>query len=219
MRITALERQRRGKRINLQLDGAFACGVSIDVCLRFGLRVGDDLDEARLADVQEAEAREAAMESALRLLALRPRSESELRQRLARKGTPERALEGTVGRVRELKLIDDLAFASFFVESRDRTSPRSRALLASELRAKGIVRELARKAVAVIDEQDAAYRAARRRAALLKSAQYPQFRRKLADFMLRRGFSHELSCATVSRLWLETGHAADAMEEEVSAFS
>jgi len=137
MRITALERQPRGGCVNLHLDHSLALALSLDVCVQFGLRAGDSLSAERLAKVSDAQARHAALESALRLLAYRPRSEAELRGRLARKGVARDVLEGTINRVRELRLIDDEAFARYLVESRDRTSPRGRRLMASELRAKG----------------------------------------------------------------------------------
>jgi regulatory protein len=161
LRVTALEKQRRAGRLNLFLDGAFALAISSEVAARAGLRIGGEIDEAALSSLREEAARADAMSSALRLLSYRPRSDSELRQRLARRGAPSDAIEATVGRLAELKLIDDAAFARSWSASRDRSSPRGRRLLKHELLAKGVGLETAREAVSAVDEEAAA-RARRR---------------------------------------------------------
>jgi regulatory protein len=208
MRITALEHGPRRRHVNVHLNNFLAIPVSLEICLRFHLREGDEIGDVRLAEISHAEALRWAMESALRLLTYRPRSEAELRDRLTRKGVAAEVLGQTIDRVRELRLIDDEAFARLVVERRDRTSPRARRLIASELRAKGIERGIAAQSVATLVDDDAAYRAATRRAIPLAASTYPQFRRRLTDFLLRRGFDHEVTRAVVARMWEEAGREA-----------
>lgn len=203
MRITAIEKQRRGKRVNLFLDGRFALGLSLEAAAQAGLRVGDEVDGDRLRSLCETETRTSAMGAALRLLSYRPRSETELRQRLARRGTPAPVVEGTIKRLRELGLVDDAAFARAWVDSRQRASPRAQRLLREELRAKGVDSETSRTLLESIDEADAALRAAGRRAATLRGLPYAEFRRRLGDFLRRRGFEYETVRGTVDRLWPE----------------
>lgn len=201
MRITAIEKQRRGKRLNLFLDGRFAISLSPDVTREAGLRVGDEVDEGRLSALREAEARSHAMAASLRLLSYRPRSEAELRQRLSRRGAPPALVEMTLARLRELGLVDDAAFARAWVEGRERASPRGRSLLRHELRAKGVADEALAAPLEDVDEEDAALRAGERRAAALRDLPYPEFRRRLGSFLRRRGFSYETVRSTVDRLW------------------
>lgn len=208
MRVTALERQSRHKAVKVYLDGGAPLVMSLEICLQFHLRVGDELSDARVAEIKDVQSRHAALQSALRLLTYRPRSGAELRDRLAQKGVVEGVLEATISRVRELRLIDDEAFARRHVDSRDRMSPRGRRLVASELRAKGIERGIAAQSVATLVDDDAAYRAATRRAIPLAASTYTQFRRRLTDFLLRRGFDHEVTRAVVARIWEEAGHEA-----------
>ena len=203
MRITAIEPQPRSRRFTLRLDGVPAIPVSREVLARFGLRAGGEVSDERLREVQEAEAHHAALSSALRLLAYRPRSESELRGRLARAGIAPRVLEAVVARLRELRLLDDAAFAGGWVEARDRMSPRSRRLLAAELRAKGVPPAVAQRSAAFVDEAAAAYRATQKRATALRGAPYADFRRRLGDLLLRRGFDYETAQEAVRRLWRE----------------
>jgi regulatory protein len=208
-RVTAIEKQRRGERLNLFLDGVFALAVSADVAARAGLRVGGQIDGDELAALREEASRADAMASALRLLSYRPRSEAELRQRLARRGAPEATVEATLSRLRELGLADDDAFARSWLESRDRAAPRSRRLLQQELRAKGIGAEAAREASSSIDDEDAAWRAASRRLTALRGLPEDEFRRRLSDFLRRRGFGYETARATVERSRRELSEGAD----------
>ena len=212
MRVTAIERQPRRRRANVHLDGRPPLTLSLEVLARAGLHPGDEVTEARLDELRQAETRHAALAAALRLLAYRPRSEAELRQRLARRGAPADVVDETVARLRDLTLVDDEAFASSWVESRDQTSPRGRRLLASELLAKGVARQTVQRSLAPVDEYDAAYRAAARRARTLAALPYADFRRRLGDFLLRRGFDYDTVRSTVARLWQEVAAAQAGAE-------
>ncbi len=204
MRITAIERQPRRKRASVHVDGRFALALSLEVLARSALRVGDELDAAGLEELREQEAGHDALSAALRLLAYRPRSEAELRQRLARRGAPPPVVQHTIERLRELGLVDDEAFARAWVDSRDQASPRSGRLLASELRAKGVGRGTVEEAVAAVDDEGAAYRAGQRRARAFAGLTWPDFQRRLSGFLLRRGFAYQTVRAAVARLWAET---------------
>ncbi len=204
MRITSIERQPRRRRASIYLDGRPALALSLEVLTQAGLRTGDEVSAARLEELCQAEARYAALASALRLLSYRARSEAELRQRLARRGTPPPIVDETLARLRDLGLVDNEAFARSWVEGRDQASPRGRRLLAAELRAKGVARQTIQESLAALDEDDAAYRAAARRARSLAALPYTDFRRRLGDFLLRRGFDYEVVRETVARLWQET---------------
>ena len=213
MRVTAIEKQRRGKRVNLFLDGRFALGLSLEAAAQAGLRVGDEVDDERLQALRAEAAGADAMAASLRLLSYRPRSEAELRQRLARRGTPPALVDSSIERLRELGLVDDAAFAQAWVDSRDRASPRGRRLLRQELLAKGMDSDTSRELLESVDEPDAALRAASRRAASLRDLSYDEFRRRLGDFLRRRGFGYDTIRRTVDRLWRELAEERGAAAE------
>ncbi len=210
MRVTAIERQPRRQRGNVFLEGRFAVALSLEVIAEAGLRSGDDLSPERLEALREADVRRTALHAALRLLAYRPRSESELRERLARRGLPAPVIDDTVARVREQGLLDDAAFAAYWVESRSRMRPRSRRLLARELSAKGVERRTALRAAEAVNDAEAAYEAGSRRLRALSGLDYREFRRRLGDLLLRRGFDYETAREAVERLWREASAGAPA---------
>lgn len=150
--------------------------------------------------------RQSATESAWRLLAYRRRSRHELQQRLLRKGYPAEIVEPVLDRLTELGYLDDQGFAQSLVETRQiGRSPRSKSALMSELRRKGIESESAAIAVADIDDLEAARRAVAKQAGRLAAADHTEFRRRLAPFLQRRGFSYDTIRATVEALWQERG--------------
>ena len=200
MRVTAIQKQRREGRVNLYLDGRFALGLTLDAFAAAGLRAGDEIDEDTLRSLRRDAAGADALAAAMRLLSYRPRSEAELRHRLARRGATADIVDAAISRLRELGLVDDAAFARAWVEGRSRTSPRSRRLLRRELQAKGISGEAAHEALAQLDDEDAALRAGQRRAAM-RGLPYPEFRRRLGEVLRRRGFDAETARGTVERLW------------------
>ena len=203
MQITAIEKQRRRRRANVYLDGRFTFSLSLGLLTEAGFHEGDALTPQQVDSLRQADVRHQAHEAALRLLAYRPRSEAEIRQRLARRGLPPQVVQETIARLRDQGLLSDAAFARFWVETRDQSSPRGRRLLWQELAAKGIEQETIRQAIAPVAEEDAALRAAQKKARHLQSQDYPVFRRRLGDFLLRRGFPYPTVRTIVERLWLE----------------
>lgn len=207
--VTALARQRRSKRLDVEIDGVPGLSVTPDIALQFGLRTGATLSSDRIDDLRRAQLREDAVASGLRLVSYRPRSEKELRDRMMRRFDNAELVDAVVCRLAELRLIDDDAFAMSWVENRERSGPRSRLMLQAELRSKGIQRGPADAAVETVDEADAAYRAAGKKAKAMAGRPFEEFRRKVGDLLLRRGFGYETANETVKRLWEETSIGND----------
>ena len=90
---------------------------------------------ARRAEIDDPEI---VLAAALRFLEARSRSVAEVRRRLTGAGYRPSLVEGAVGRLTELGMLDDAAFAAQWVESRDRAHPRGERALLVELRQKGI---------------------------------------------------------------------------------
>jgi regulatory protein len=149
------------------------------------------------------ESADACYQAGLKLLGYRARTESEMRQRLARKGFGETEIVTTVTRLKSSGLIDDAAFARSWSDNRAAGSPRSAYLIKRELRTKGIDTGTAEVAVAAIDDSEAAFKAAQPRLRRLQSLPREEARRKLADFLRRRGFNWSVIERTLVRLMAE----------------
>ncbi len=203
MIISAVERQRRRKRVNVFVDGEFALAVGEALAAEQGVYAGRTITPGELGALRAEEQRRQAYESAVRLLAYRPRSEQELRDRLLRKGLGRNAADHAIEKLRSLGYLDDRAFAKFWAETRQAFRPRSRRLMAGELRRKGIDQTAVAEAVEPISDEAAAYVAAARRARGLAKLEYKRFRERLGAFLTRRGFSYDVARRTIDRAWEE----------------
>ena len=212
-KITAIEVQKRTpSRVNIFLDGEFAFGLARIVAA--WLRVGQELDEKKLEQLQAEDARERALQQALLFLSYRARSETEIRQNLRRHEIPETVIDQTLERLRQDGFANDDQFAKAWVENRNAFRPRSRRMLAMELRQKGLGDEAVNSALESVDDEALAYEAAQKRAPRYKDLEWNDFRKKLSDFLARRGFSYSVTSTVVTRLWNETHSREKPFENE-----
>ncbi|HEX8905763.1 MAG TPA: hypothetical protein VF771_13015, partial [Longimicrobiaceae bacterium] len=87
MLITAiLPQQFHPERVNVFVGGEFRLGVAAELIAAELLRVGDEVDEERLAALEARDHAWKARDAALSLLSHRARSKTELARRLRRKG-------------------------------------------------------------------------------------------------------------------------------------
>lgn len=155
------------------------------------------------ADSTPEERLQRCKDAALRFLGHRPRSTSEVHDRLARQKHSDGDIETTLAWLTGLHLIDDEAFAGYWKENRNRFRPKGARAIASELAQRGVASETIRETLKDLDEDDGAYRAGLRQAQRLSTLAYPDFRRKLGQMLFRRGFETEAVARAVDRLWHE----------------
>ncbi len=140
-----------------------------------------------------------ALDRALRYLALRARSEAQVRQHLL-KHFPQDAVASVLARLRERGLLDDLAFARTWVQSRLNHKPKSAALLAREMAGRGVPREAIQEALAESDDEAAAAQVARQYLRRLPTSDRRESYRKSWDHLRRRGFSASVIRHTLLQL-------------------
>ena len=195
--ITALRVQRRNRnRVNVYLDGRFAFGLAAIEAAH--LRVGQVLSDEDIARLRQRDTAERAAERALDLLSYRPRSEAEIRERLTERYDPETAME-VLERLRRSGLVDDREFARYWVQNRLQHNPRGAIALRQELYQKGVDDSVIEEALAEYDEEEAAARAAETARRKLRGLPPDLFRRRLTDYLLRRGFPYGVVRAIVQQ--------------------
>jgi regulatory protein len=149
--ITALVVQKKNKeRVNIYLDGEFAFGLAMIEALK--LKKGQQLDDAEIKRLKTLDEIEVAKDHALNFLSYRPRSADEVKRNLREKGYSDSVLEAVMGRLEQAGLVDDEAFARFWVENRDRFKPLSERALAYELKKKGVADAAIEAALEAVDE-------------------------------------------------------------------
>ena len=202
-RITALQVKRSNKRVNVFIDGSFSLALDGDVAARENLQIGRHLSAGQVEKMKQADLLQNCYKAALHYLGYRPRSETEVRQRLRRRSFDADVVDKVITDLKERKLIDDVAFAGYWRDNRLSFKPRSRKLIKLELRQKGIVAEMASEAVKDLDDEFMAYEAGLKKARVLTSLDYSEFRRRLSGYLQRRGFNYEIIKSVIVRLWQE----------------
>lgn len=192
-------------RVLLCLEAADPVEVARELLLREGLHEGDTVTAEQVARLSEEDGRWRAREAALRLLAHRPRTEVELRQRLMRKGFTEEVAAACVADLLARGLLDDAAFAEMFTRDRVRLNPRGRRRVVQELRGRGVEADVASAAVDDVLREEAVDEAALAREAARRwrprrGEEAPRARRRLAGYLARRGFGADTVRAVVEEL-------------------
>lgn len=204
--ITALKVQKKNRdRVSVYLDGRYAFGLPAIVAA--GLRRGQVLSDAEIEGIKGQGANETAYNRALDYLSSRPRSRAELTEYLAKREVADSDIAAIVDRLERAGLLDDEAFARFWIDNRERFRPRGARALRYELRNKGISHSVIDRALSGLDEATGAYRAAEKKARQLGQLDENTFRQKLVEYLARRGFDYNVARDAAERHWAE--RAAD----------
>ena len=227
MRITNVaSTQHDAERVSIFVDERFAFACHALVWLTSGLHIDSEVTPADLAQLRWAEDLHALKDRALGLLAGRPRGRIELQRRLAH-GTkahpapPPEQVQVVLDQLAEEGLIDDQAFAEFWVEQRDRFRPKGSLALRAELSQQGVARADVENAIAPERDLERAIAAGRPRAQRLAQRagmDAKTFRDQLGPFLQRRGFGYGVAREAVATLWRDYaqaihGAADDALDE------
>ncbi len=211
--ITAIRQQQsHPDRVNVFLDGEYAFAVTREQALSAGLSIGRELSVDEVASLRAGDMVSKAIEAALRLLVVRPRSEHELRDRLKRKNYEPETIALALERVRGWGYLDDADFARRWVENRVQHRPRGERLLKQELRAKGVDNDTIAEVLedANIDEVAAAVELARKSARRLSGLDPQVARRRLTGQLARRGFGWQ----AIEQAWLDVKETLNAGDDD-----
>ena len=155
-----------------------------------GLRKGDELTDGQIEILQHEASIEAGKGSAQRFISYRPRSVSETRKNLTKKGYEPEVIDIVIEWCHKVHILDDHAFARFWVEQRETFKPRSQYALRQELRQKGVPTDVIDQAVAVTDEVASAHQAATKRIDRFRHLPKREFNEKLGRYLQGRGFHY-----------------------------
>jgi regulatory protein len=142
-------------------------------------------------------ARERTFQRAVKLLAAKPRSTAELRERLLEKQwTDEAVVDGVIAKLHEYGYLNDERFAFGYASYRVRQKPMGRQRLARDLQMKKVSRETADEALDLVFEEtpedELIDRAIEKRVRLRGRPQTRAEIKSLFDHLLRQGFAYDL---------------------------
>lgn len=190
MKITDIrQQQKRSDRYSIYMDGKYVFSLGELELLNSGLKIGKELSQEELAELKDTAKLDKAYDRALNYIAIRRRSEWEVRQYLKRKDYDQEVIEEILARLQAKGYIDDLAFAAAWVESRRLLKATSKRRLQQELRAKRVGDDVVRQALAQdeTDEQEVL------RELVTKKRQQTRYQDdlKLMQYLSRQGYNYD----------------------------
>ena len=166
--------------------------------------------------IDPEKARERTFQRAVKLLAAKPRSVAELRERLLEKEwTNGEIVEAVLAKLGEYGYLNDERFAFSYASYRVRQKPMGRQRLKRDLQLKKVDRATADEALRLVfeetPEEELIDRAIKKRTRLRGLPHTRAEIKSLIDHLLRQGFSYELIAGKVRAI-----SAADVDEDDTS---
>jgi regulatory protein len=158
--------------------------------------------------------RERTMNRAVKLLAAKPRSVLELRERLLEKlWTNEEIVDGVIEKLKEYKYLDDEQYARDLAVSKLKQKPQGKQRLKQSLSQKKLDREIVDQAIVSafekLPESELIEQAIQKRLRLKGLPETREDTKKFYDHLLRQGFSFDL----IREKLHDLGNAADDSEK------
>jgi regulatory protein len=195
MKISNLTQNKNISLVDVYVDDEFFTTVDKNMVLELGLAKGQALTSDDLASLKLGAIFNKLYNFALSRILARPRSESEIRQYLSGKSDNEEVISSVIRKLIDAKYIDDLAFAQWWIDSRNTFRAKSRVEISHELSLKGIDREIITQAInsdMPIDiEKDNVVKLVEKKWSLLQSqnGDFQEKRKKLIAYLMRKGFN------------------------------
>jgi regulatory protein len=188
MKITSIKQQvKRNDRYSVFVDGKYSFSLSESALLDMRLASGRELTAEELEQLKEASGNDKAYGNALRYVAIRPRSEWELRTYLRRKDVDDPVADTIIERLQKVGLLDDHSFARSWVANRHLLKSTSRRKLQLELKQKRVPEAIIDE---VLREDDVDERDSLRQLVTKKQARYPD-KMKFMQYLARQGFRYD----------------------------
>lgn len=140
--------------------------------------------------------RDAARDLCLTLLTAAPRTRQQLADAMRRRAVPDDIAEEVLGRLADVGLVDDAAFARAWVHSRHQGRGLARRALAVELRRRGVADDQVSEAVETLDpdqEMETARRLVQRKLGATRGQPLATRVRRLTGILTRKGYPPTLA--------------------------
>ncbi|MEP6741456.1 MAG: regulatory protein RecX [bacterium] len=162
-----------------------------------------EAEDSRASTPEQIRAR--TFQRAAKLLAAKPRSIAELRERLAeRRGVSEKIIDEVIARLKEYGYLDDERFAVSYASLKVKQRPTGRRRLQQDLKMKQVPSAVANQALDLVyaetPEDELINRAIEKRIRLRGRPKDRKEAKSLFDHLLRQGFAFELVSEKVRRL-------------------
>jgi regulatory protein len=204
--ITQIEPQQKNrKRVSIFIDGRFAFGLAQDLAISNGLVCGLMLNCERQRELIAEDQLLRAKNIALEYISSRGRSSKEVFDKLIECEVSESTARSVIARFSDLGYIDDRRYAADYAQYRLKEKGHGPHRIMRDLRSRGIDDDIIAQTMSDLNEvnsaQDSALQLAQKRWQRLANETDPlKKKKKVFDFLLRRGFDYDTTRQTIDRL-------------------
>ena len=189
--------QKTPTRCNIYLNNTFYCGLELETVMKYRLKIGLEIEEEKLDEIQCDSERLKATEKALNYLSNRAKTKRQVKEYLEKKGYTEKTVLAVMEKLEEYKYVADENYAEDYV--RVYSSKKGKRLIAMELKQKGVSEEDMRSALDSIENEE--------ESALKIAEKYLKFKEKSKEnllkcykYLLSKGFDFDLAKQTIEKV-------------------
>jgi regulatory protein len=202
MEITFVEKSKKNEdKLLIHIDGTYAFSISEEDYLSLNLYEKREITAEEIDHIQNVLNFRQAKSGAIRFLAMKVRTEKEVRTRLETEGFDRETIESAVEELRGIGYINDRMYAQKFLYDRSKLKPKAKKMIKYELMNKGISEEIANEVLSdwQVDESAVAEGLVRK-----KFGKYDlndeKIIKRIYAFLHHRGFSFQLIDSLVKQL-------------------
>ena len=195
MLVTAITQQKKDQtRYNVFIDGEYAFALPMQDILYFKLKEGREVPEETIEYIQNSLIYIKAQDTALHYIGYKMRTVKEIRIKLAEKEFSEEIIERVIEFLEKYGYADDREYCRKYIKEKLRMKPKSGYALKIELKQRGISSCIIDEVMAEteVDEEGDAFRWLERKSRGIWPPQDDKQKKKLYDFLLRKGYSYDI---------------------------
>ena len=148
--ITSIEPQIKDKtRCNVYVDGAFYCGIKLEVAIRFHLKAGMYIEKEELDKIQLETEKSQAMDKALTHLSASMKTQRQMRDFLSKKGYVQAVIDYVLERLQSYGYIDDEGYCKAYISG---VTGKGKRAIEAQLYKRGVDKRTIERALENVEE-------------------------------------------------------------------
>ena len=181
---------RNKERVNLYTEDGFLMAVYIDTVLANHIKKDAVFSEEKLEEIRKQDAQRYAVQAAMEYVSYKPRTEKEVRVKLASKEIAEDAIDLAIEKLKEYGYINDAEYAAAYVA--ELLPKYGKRVILQKLAQKGVLRETALEATqtAAAPEEQLTKMAETLRRRYRDDEPYKQ-KQKIIRSLMAKGFEYD----------------------------
>lgn len=148
--ITLIEPQKKdARRCNIYVDGAFYCGIKLEVAIKYRLKAGMQIEKSQLDEIQLETEKSQAVDKAMTHLSASMKTKKQMNDFLIGKGYTQAVCDYVLEKLEYYNLVDDYAYCRAYVSG---VKVKGKRALEADLYKRGAARGAIEAALEEVEE-------------------------------------------------------------------